>query len=192
MVVENLNELLMTIPDKICINFAPVTIALKDLVPGQYNTQVDYCVDTPLEFLGGSKLIYEDVEDVEDDMDDASDFDAKAIEIQANVVTNLPMDLTLSVDALDRNGRSLKGGVIDVNDVVVGAHKGDISETTTQAVVINITPREGHSIRELLQNMAKFVYRAEFEGEGKLYENASIKLTNVKATIKGGIVYDAN
>ena len=191
-VVDNLNELLMTIPDKICINFAPVTIALKDLVPGQYNTQVDYCVDTPLEFLGGSKLIYEDVEDVEDDMDDASDFDAKAIEIQANVVTNLPMDLTLSVDALDRNGRSLKGGVIDVNDVVVGAHKGDISETTTQAVVINITPREGHSIRELLQNMAKFVYRAEFEGEGKLYENASIKLTNVKATIKGGIVYDAN
>ena len=191
-VVENLNELLMTIPDKICINFAPVTIALKDLVPGQYNTQVDYCVDTPLEFLGGSKLIYEDVEDVEDDMDDASDFDAKAIEIQANVVTNLPMDLTLSVDALDRNGRSLKGGVIDVNDVVVGAHKGDISETTTQAVVINITPREGHSIRELLQKMAKFVYRAEFEGEGKLYENASIKLTNVKATIKGGIVYDAN
>ena len=191
-VVENLNELLMTIPDKICINFAPVTIALKDLVPGRYNTQVDYCVDTPLEFLGGSKLIYEDVEDVEDDMDDASDFDAKAIEIQANVVTNLPMDLTLSVDALDRNGRSLKGGVIDVNDVVVGAHKGDISETTTQAVVINITPREGHSIRELLQNMAKFVYRAEFEGEGKLYENASIKLTNVKATIKGGIVYDAN
>ena len=191
-VVENLNELLMTIPDKICINFAPVTIALKDLVPGQYNTQVDYCVDTPLEFLDGSKLIYEDVEDVEDDMDDASDFDAKAIEILANVVTNLPMDLTLSVDALDRNGRSLKGGVIDVNDVVVGAHKGDISETTTQAVVINITPREGHSIRELLQNMAKFVYRAEFEGEGKLYENASIKLTNVKATIKGGIVYDAN
>lgn len=191
-VVDNLNELLMTIPDKICINFAPVTIALKDLVPGQYNPQVDYCVDTPLEFLGGSKLIYEDVEDVEDDMDDASDFDAKAIEIQANVVTNLPMDLTLSVDALDRNGRSLKGGVIDVNDVVVGAHKGDISETTTQAVVINITPREGHSIRELLQNMAKFVYRAEFEGEGKLYENASIKLTNVKATIKGGIVYDAN
>ena len=191
-VVENLNELLMTIPDKICINFAPVTIALKDLVPGQYNTQVDYCVDTPLEFLDGSKLIYEDVEDVEDDMDDASDFDAKAIEIQANVVTNLPMDLTLSVDALDRSGRSLKGGVIDVNDVVVGAHKGDISETTTQAVVINITPREGHSIRELLQNMAKFVYRAEFEGEGKLYENASIKLTNVKATIKGGIVYDAN
>lgn len=191
-VVDNLNELLMTIPDKICINFAPVTIALKDLVPGRYNTQVDYCVDTPLEFLGGSKLIYEDVEDVEDDMDDASDFDAKAIEIQANVVTNLPMDLTLSVDALDRNGRSLKGGVIDVNDVVVGAHKGDISETTTQAVVINITPREGHSIRELLQNMAKFVYRAEFEGEGKLYENASIKLTNVKATIKGGIVYDAN
>lgn len=191
-VVENLNELLMTIPDKICINFAPVTIALKDLVPGQYNTKVDYCVDTPLEFLGGSKLIYEDVEDVEDDMDDASDFDAKAIEIQANVVTNLPMDLTLSVDALDRNGRSLKGGVIDVNDVVVGAHKGDVSETTTQAVVINITPREGHSIRELLQNMAKFVYRAEFEGEGKLYENASIKLTNVKATIKGGIVYDAN
>ena len=191
-VVENLNELLMTIPDKICINFAPVTIALKDLVPGQYNTQVDYCVDTPLEFLDGSKLIYEDVEDVEYDMDDASDFDAKAIEIQANVVTNLPMDLTLSVDALDRSGRSLKGGVIDVNDVVVGAHKGDISETTTQAVVINITPREGHSIRELLQNMAKFVYRAEFEGEGKLYENASIKLTNVKATIKGGIVYDAN
>ena len=191
-VVENLNELLMTIPDKICINFAPVTIALKDLVPGQYNTQVDYCVDTPLEFLGGSKLIYEDVEDVEDDMDDASDFDAKAIEIQANVVTNLPMDLTLSVDALDRSGRSLKGGVIDVNDVVVGAHKGDISETTTQAVVINITPREGHSIRELLQNMAKFVYRAEFEGEGKLYENASIKLTNVISTIKGGIVYDAN
>ena len=82
--------------------------------------------------------------------------------------------------------------MIDVNEVIVAAHRGLPSESTTQPVVINITPREGHSIRELLQNMAKFVYRAEFEGEGKLYENASIKLTNVKATIKGGIVYDAN
>lgn len=191
-VVKDINDLLKTIPDKIAVNFDPVTIALKDVTPGLYSTGGSYCVDTPLEFLDGSKLVYEDVEDVKDDMSDASDFDAKAIEIKANVVTNLPMELTLSVDALDESGRSLKGSVIDVNEVVVAAHRGLPSESTTQPVVINITPREGHSIRELLQNMTQFVYRAEFYGDGKLYENASIKLTDVRATIKGGVVYDAN
>ena len=191
-VVENINDLLKTIPDRIEVNFVPITIALKDVTPGLYSTGGSYCVDTPLEFLDGSKLVYEDVEDVEDDMSDASDFDAKAIEIKANVVTNLPMELTLSVDALDGSGRSLKGSVIDVNEVIVAAHRGLPSESTTQPVVINITPLEGHSIRELLQNMTQFVYRAEFNGDGKLYENASIKLTDVRATIKGGVVYDAN
>ena len=78
-----------------------------------------------------------------------------------------------------------------MDDVMINAHKGP-EELSYQDVKLTILPMEGHTIRELLENMDKFVYRAVAEGDGKLLDNAYLKLTKIKITLKGGVSYDAN
>jgi hypothetical protein len=102
------------------------------------------------------------------------------------------MDLTLSVDALDRNNVSMKGKIIEVDDIKINAHNG--KDFSVQPISLTIKPVKGHTISEMLQKLDKFHYRAVAEavGEGKLMENVSIKLTDINITLKGGISYDAN
>lgn len=193
--IIGLGDLLKILPKEIHVDLEDVTMAIKDLpVPSTYDLQVSYQVYTPLEFGEEFKLVYQGTEEgLSEDLEDVNKLDAKEVRIEANAVTNFPMDLTLSVDALDRNNVSLKGKVVTVNDIVINAHKGS-EESSTQPVAITIKPMSGHSIRELLEKLDKFHYRAvaEADSEGKLFEDAHIKLTDIKITLVGGISYDAN
>lgn len=193
--VQNLNELLKKLPENINVDVADIAMDIDAMpIPCQYDVKVDYQVYTPLEFGEEFKLVYQGTEEgLSEDLEDVNKLDAKEVRIEANAVTNFPMDLALSVDALDRNNVSLKGKVVTVNDIVINAHKGS-EETSTQPVAITIKPMSGHSIRELLEKLDKFHYRAvaEADSEGNLFEDAHIKLTDIKITLVGGISYDAN
>lgn len=193
--VQNLNELLKKLPENINVDVADIAMDIDAMpIPCQYDVKVDYQVYTPLEFGEEFKLVYQGTEEgLSEDLEDVNKLDAKEVRIEANAVTNFPMDLTLSVDALDRNNVSLKGKVVTVNDIVINAHKGS-EETSKQPVAITIKPMSGHSIRELLEKLDKFHYRAvaEADSEGKLFEDAHIKLTDIKITLVGGVSYDAN
>jgi hypothetical protein len=83
--------------------------------------------------------------------------------------------------------------VISVNDIVINAHTGE-GAASTQAISLTILPKEGHTIREMLEKMDKFHYRAVADADANdvLKESASIRLTNIKITLLGGIAYDAN
>lgn len=157
-----------------------------------YKVTVDYMIYTPLEFGEDTKLIYQGLEEgLADDLEDVNKLDTKAIEIKAVAESNFPMELKLSVDAQDVNGKSLVGGIVTVDDVVINAHKGP-EAVSRQDVELTIKPMPGHTMRELLEQMDKFVYRAVADGDGKLLENAYLKLTKIKITLKGGVSYDAN
>ena len=156
--------------------------------------KVDYMVYTPLEFGPSFKLVYQGTEEgLADDMEDIDELDAKGIRIEAMAVTNFPLDLTLSLDVQDRRGNSLKGELVQVSDIVIQGHDGT-AETSSHPVMLEVKPAEGHTISEALKRMDKFHYKATAtaSGEGKLYENAFIKLTGIKLTLLGGISYDAN
>ena len=193
--VQNLNELLKKLPKEINVDVADISMDIDAMpIPSKYDVKVNYMVYTPLEFGDEFKLVYQGTEEgISEDLEDVNDLDTKEVRIEANAVTNFPMNLTLSVDVLDRNNFSLKDKIVTVNDILINAHKGS-EETSTQPVVLTIKPLPGHSISELLQNLDKFHYRAvaEADAEGKLFEDAHIKLTEIKITLVGGISYDAN
>lgn len=197
--VEDLGKLLWKLPKEIQVEVADVTIDTDNMptptaAPETYDFGVDYKVYTPLEFADEFKLVYQGTEEgIGEDLTDVDKLDTKAMRIDATAITNFPLNLTLSVDALDRDNKSLKRDVIDVDEIVISAHKGE-EGYSEQPITLTISPKEGHSISELLQRLDKFQYRAvaEADGYGKLKEDSYLKLANIKITLVGGVSYDAN
>lgn len=195
--IADLGALLKKLPDVINVDIDDILMDVNAMSVPQagtdnYKVLIDYMVYTPLELGENTKLIYQGVEEgLADDLEDVNTLNTKAIEITAVAETNFPLDLTLSVDAQTENGESLVGTVVAVDDILIKAHKGS-EEYSEQDVKLTILPLAGHTMSELLQNMDKFVYRAVAEGDGKLLENARIKLKDIRITLKGGVSYDAN
>ncbi len=197
--VEDLGDLLKKLPKEIQVEVADVTIDTDNMptptaAPETYDFGVDYKVYTPLEFADEFKLVYQGTEEgIGEDLTDVDKLDTKAMRIDATAITNFPLNLTLSVDALDCYDNSLKRDVIDVDDIVISAHKGE-EGYSEQPITLTISPKEGHSISELLQRLDKFQYRAvaEADGYGKLKDDSYLKLANIKITLVGGVSYDAN
>lgn len=195
--VADLGGLLTKLPEAIDVEISDITMDIDAMsVPlvgrDRYNVTIDYMIYTPLEFGEGTRLIYQGAEEgLSEDLEDVNKLNTKAIEIAAVAETNFPLDLKLSVDAQDTKGNSLVGSIVTVDDVVINAHKGP-ENVSYQDIRLVVSPMEGHTMRELLENMDRFVYRAVAEGDGKLLENAYLKLTDIRITLKGGVSYDAN
>ena len=194
--IDDLGELLRKLPKEINVDLAEMKVDNMPIPTGtaeDYNVDVKYKIYTPLEYGNEFTLVYQGTEEgLSEDLADINTLDTKEVRIDAKAVTNFPMDLTLSVDALDRNNVSMKGKIIEVDDIKINAHSG--KDFSVQPISLTIKPVKGHTISEMLQRLDKFHYRAvaEAKGEGKLMENVSIKLTDINITLKGGISYDAN
>ena len=193
--VEGLNELFKKLPDEIKVEVEDITMETDGMpIPSKYDVKVNYNVYTPLTFGEEFALVYQGTEEgLGDDLEDLDKLNTRTVRIDATVITNLPLNLTLSVDALDRNNNSMKGSIVSINDIVINAHKGP-EATSSQPITIEIAPMDGHTIGELLGRLDKFHYRAvaEADSEGTLKEDAAIKLEDIKITLVGGVSYDAN
>ncbi len=195
--VNDLAGLLSKLPEAISVDIDDITADITAMsVPvadeDKYVVTVDYMVYTPLELGEGTKLVYTGVEEnLSKDLEDVNKLDTKAIEIEAVSESNFPMNLKLTVDPQDKNGKSLVDDIVTVDDIIVNAHKGT-EALSYQDIRLTIKPTTGHTIRHLLEKLDKFEYRAEATGDGRLLDNAHLKLTKIKITLKGGVTYDAN
>lgn len=204
--IDDLGKLLHKLPKEINVDLADVVKVHNMPIPTkepakEYNVGVKYKIYTPLEYGNKTKLVYQGTEEgLSEDLADVNTLDTKEVRIDAKAVTNFPMSLKLSVDALDKNNVSMIDKIVKVvydNDdkkksILINAHSG--KDFSVQPISLTIKPVKGHTISEMLQKLDKFHYRAVAEavGEGKLMENVSIKLTDINITLKGGISYDAN
>lgn len=193
--VDSLNKLLMKLPDEIKVDVEDIFMDIKNLlIPYDNKIKVDYMVYTPLEFGPSFKLVYQGTEEgLAEDMDGVDKVNTKGIRIEAVAETNFPLDLTLSLDVQDKNGNSLNGELVQVDDIVIMGHSGE-GEFSTNPVLLELKPVEGHTIGEALERIDKLSYKAvaTSAGQGKLYEDTYVKLTGMKITLIGGITYDAN
>lgn len=193
--IAGLGDLLEKLPKEINVELADVVMDIKDItIPEEYELSLSYKVYTPLEFGENFKLVYQGTEEgLSADLSDINKVNTKGISIKATAVTNLPLNLRLSLDAMDSNNVSLKD-IFYVNELVVPAHKGDKDATSKHPVELTLKAKDGHSISDLLSRLDKIQYRAvaDADSKGKLTENAMIKLENITITLLGGISYDAN
>lgn len=193
--IAGLGDLLEILPKEINVELADVVMDIKDItIPEEYELSLSYKVYTPLEFGENFKLVYQGTEEgLSADLSDINKVNTKGISIKATAVTNLPLNLRLSLDAMDSNNVSLKD-IFYVNELVVPAHKGDKDATSKHPIELTLKAKDGHSISDLLSRLDKIQYRAvaDADSKGKLTENAMIKLENITITLLGGISYDAN
>jgi hypothetical protein len=193
--VDSLNKLLMKLPDEIKVDVEDIFLDIQNLaIPYDNKIKVEYMVYTPLEFGPSFKLVYQGTEEgLAEDMDGVDKVNTKGIRIEAVAETNFPLDLTLSLDVQDKNGNSLNGELVQVDDIVIMGHSGE-GEFSTNPVLLELKPVEGHTIGEALERIDKLSYKAvaTSAGQGKLYEDTYVKLTGMKITLIGGITYDAN
>jgi hypothetical protein len=193
--VDSLNKLLMRIPDEIMVEVDDILMDIENLSMPYNNTiNVEYMVYTPLEFGPKFQLVYQGTEEgLSEDLDGVDKVNTKGIRIEAVAETNFPLDLTLSLDVQDKNGNSLNGELVQVDDIVIMGHSGE-GEFSTNPVLLELKPVEGHTIGEALERIDKLSYKAvaTSAGQGKLYEDTYVKLTGMKITLIGGITYDAN
>lgn len=194
--IAGLGDLLEKLPKEINVELADVVMDIDNLEvkPDPYELSLSYKVYTPMEFGKGFMLVYQGTEEgLSADLSDIKKVNTKGISIKANAVTNLPLNLTLTLDAMDSNNNSLKD-MFFVNKLEIPAHNGAADATSKHPIELTLTAKEGYSISDLLSRLDKIKYRAvaEAETEGKLTEKAMIKLEDITITLLGGISYDAN
>lgn len=193
--IAGLGDLLEKLPKEINVELADVVMDIKDItIPEEYELSLSYKVYTPMEFGENFKLVYQGTEEgLSADLSDINKVNTKGISIKANAVTNLPLNLTLTLDAMDSNNNSLKD-IFYVNELVIPAHNGAADATSKHPIELTLTAKEGYSISNLLSRLDKIKYRAvaEAKDKGKLTEKAMIKLEDITITLLGGISYDAN
>lgn len=198
-----LKNLLKDLPSEIKVDVADITMYTEGIdIPKSYDLKVDYNIFTPLEFGEEFKLIYKGLEEgIGEDLNDVDKADTKGVRLEAVVETNLPLNLDLILNPLDKNNNNLKSdadnnnaGIVKVNKIEIEAHRGE-TKFSEQSITLNIVPEKGHTISEFLKKLDKFEYCAEARADGykgKLMEDAYIKLKDIKITLVGGVSYDAN
>ena len=191
--------LIRKIPEQVEVSINPVTMEeVEDLdITRDYHVSVDYDIYVPFTLGPDFKLMYRGNPELgwAQDAEDLKKIDADSIVVKANVVSNMPAKLKLSVKPIDVDGNDIPRDILDVSDVVVDAD-------CTTPITITIKPVKPYSMNDVLagNNGAKqldgITYEARIvEPAGEqptMRKDVMIQVTDIKVTINGKITYDAN
>lgn len=187
-------DLIKKVPERVDIDVDHCTMVAKDFdLRRSYDISLHYDIFAPLTFGPEFKMSYEDTETgLAEDLDDIEDVNFDRIELAALIDSKLPAGLKLTVDFTDTEGHvipQLQAEGIDVRPNAKG-----------QRFTISIKAVQGHTINDALAGkngvgkLDGIRYRAELVGEhgAVLYRNASIRIYDVKASLKGKVTIDMN
>lgn len=178
-----LSNLIATVPNVIDIDFAAqvnqefYTIRLGE----SYEINMDYKIECPLAFKKGSQIVYADT--IADWNEDIEDVEAKELVISAVLLNKTSLDeLDLVVTPIDVNGQRIEGIKVDE---IKGKHDGDDIEFTLLCT-------DTKYFKQLDGIIVRVTAKVTQENSAPLKSDDTIKLDNIKATIKGGIIVDLN
>ena len=189
--VPTLNNLVAQIPDEIRtenIETKAVQEKITMELGRDYNVKTDYNVVASLQFNNGTKIVYSDQMDGWNS--DMEDLDARHVEISLDATNTIPLGMTMTANAIDRDG--------NVMDEIQATVEGEISAgTMANPSVSTLIIRLESNADGALKNMDGISYRVETvtpaEAAGiTLNENQSLKLDNIVITVKGGVTVDLN
>lgn len=195
--VEGLPMLIWKIPKEVNVEVATVKLSANDLdITKEYPIAVSYDVYAPLVFGKEFQLVYSGVENDWDLSEDIGNLQPEFIEVKATVSSSLPAAMNLTLDFIDEHGNK----ITTVKDNTISCPANN-----TNAIELKIKAKEGHTLNEILSGKDKngkpcpkldgIRYRATLHNpiEGKaLNDQATIKISDVKVSLKGILIYDAN
>lgn len=168
----SLTSLLSTIPDQLDIKVTEVKIESEtndqtiDLGKGDYNLNIDYDINVPLEFENLRIFYTDSIDNLHSDLSDVSD-KVKHLELNVVVDNAIPLGLVLSVKPLDQNGDPITGLTLPEGVKIDAAPNSDGAIQSTHVTL---------NIEEVRENALQELDKLEFKVEGSNQENHDVTL----------------
>lgn len=189
---DNLSEVIKNIPERIRVENVTTQVLQNkyyDIELGTpYNINSVYEVNTPLMFGEETYIKYTHIMDGMGK--DLENTEFRHIEIMMKASNKIPLNLSLSAEAIDKNGYALEGVTVSVEGNIAASNG---IEATEKDMLFVVKAAEGSRIRNLDGLKIKITGTATEEtSKVQMNENQSLKLDNVKLKLIGGVTMDLN
>lgn len=189
-VVENLSELISTIPDEISFHDLNCKARQDDVtfvLGSTFTFDAKYEAVIPLAFGSQMRLHY--TETVDDWDVDLEDYNFSEVLLTFDAVSSLPLTMTPEVIALDREGNHMSNITVTIeNDI----NPGTLANPSTTPLSISLKST-GNSIEGLdgIYIIFDAIAADGFFGEN-LNKNQSLRFDNIKITLVDGVLINLN
>lgn len=189
--VENLNDLIETIPDEIRMDNIEAKASDKrcTIVLGStYNVKTDYEINAPLQFNEGTNIVYSDV--IDNWNKDVKDHSVKEVVITMDAQNSIPLTMNMEVKAINKNGTVLNSISTEVSSQIAA---GTMENAKVTPLEITLKSTDANAFKELDGLKYEVSATSSAETSGKvLNKNQYLRLENMTIKIKGGVTVDMN
>lgn len=198
--VEDINNLLETIPDDIVVDLQPV-VRNEDYYTAKlgwsYEMPSSYEVDVPLSFEQGLNIVYNDsIQDLNKDLNDLDKVGLKNVKVILSVDNAIPLKLQLkaeNVQIKDVYGNELSAVKKTIEeDKQYVAESADGEKPATSELVLSLTSDDTAFLSKIDRICFKITAVTGSTTGVPLKDTQWLKITSIKLSVPGGVNVDLN
>lgn len=200
--VEDINNLLETIPDDIVVDLQPV-VRNEDYYTAKlgwsYEMPSSYEVDVPLSFKQGLNIVYNDsIQDLNKDLNDLDKVGLKNVKVILSVDNAIPLKLQLKAENVQI--KDVYGNELSAVKKTIEEDKQYVAESTdgekpaTSELVLNLTSDDTAFLSKIDRICFKItaVTGTTTTTGVPLKDTQWLKVTSIKLSVPGGVNVDLN
>lgn len=189
--VENLEDLIETIPDEIRMDNIETKATDKKCtidLGSTYNVKTDYEINAPLEFNEGTNIVYSDI--INDWNKDIKDLSVKELVVSMEATNTIPLTMDMTVNAIDKDGKTLN----EISTTVSSKIAAGISDKgVATPLEITLKATDANVFKQLDGLSYEVAATSSAETSGKiLNKNQYLRLDKMVIKVKGGVTVDLN
>lgn len=198
--VEDINNLLETIPDDIDVNLQPIVRNenyYNAELGKEYDLPASYEVDVPLSFEQGLNIVYNDsVQDLNKDLNDLDKASLKNAKIMLSVDNAIPLKLQLKAENVQI--KDVYGNELTAVKKTMEEDKQYVTESTdgekpaTSELVLSLTSDDTAFLSKIDRICFKITAVPGSATGVPLKDTQWLKVTSVKLSVPGGVNVDLN
>lgn len=198
--VEDINNLLETIPDDIDVNLQPIVRNenyYNAELGKEYDLPASYEVDVPLSFEQGLNIVYNDsVQDLNKDLNDLDKVSLKNAKIMLSVDNAIPLKLQLKAENVQI--KDVYGNELTAVKKTMEEDKQYVTESTdgekpaTSELVLSLTSDDTAFLSKIDRICFKITAVLGSATGVPLKDTQWLKVTSVKLSVLGGVNVDLN
>lgn len=198
--VEDINNLLETIPDDIMVDLKPV-VRNEEYYTAElgiaYEMPSSYEVDVPLSFEQGLNIVYNDsIQDLNKDLNDLDKVGLKNVKVILSVDNAIPLKLQLKAENVQI--KDVYGNELSAVKKTIEEDKQYVAESTdgekpaTSELVLNLTSDDTAFLSKIDRICFKITAVTGSATGVPLKDTQWLKITSIKLSVPGGVNVDLN
>lgn len=198
--VEDINNLLETIPDDIVVDLQPV-VRNEDYYTAKlgwsYEMPSSYEVDVPLSFEQGLNIVYNDsIQDLNKDLNDLDKVGLKNVKVILSVDNAIPLKLQLKAENVQI--KDVYGNELSAVKKTIEEDKQYVAESTdgekpaTSELVLSLTSDDTAFLSKIDRICFKLTAVPGSATGVPLKDTQWLKVTSIKLSVPGGVNVDLN